>query len=98
VGFRFLVDVVVAGEALARGHLPGCLCGECVAARSAVRGTAEVVTRAREVRAERQARESRRGFVPDPFPEAPRGPVRELGPGEELPDQAVVYIPPWGRR
>lgn len=38
---RVLGALVVVGEALVRGHLPGCVCAQCVAARAAIGGATE---------------------------------------------------------
>jgi len=97
---RVLGALVAVGEALVRGHLPGCVCAQCVAARVAIGGATELVER---VRVTRRERVQRRAFVPDPFgaaPELPRG-APELPRGAPVEVEVVAEVaelPPWGRR
>lgn len=94
---RVLGALVAAGEALVRGHLPGCVCAQCVAARAAIGGATELVER---VRVTRRERVTRRAFVPDPFggaPELPRG-APELPRVEVEVVAEVAELPPWGGR
>jgi len=94
---KILGALVAAGEALVRGHLPGCVCAQCVASRAAIGGATELVER---VRMQRRARVERRAFVPDPFGAAPQltPGAPQLTPGAVEVVAEVAELPPWGLR